>query len=286
MSDVQVFFGTNRKPELDDHGDVVTFGSDPGPIDGYAVRFGRATVRVDVPAKQYGLVPGSLFVAPEVLTGAPGFSPTVGSRTIFNELRDSMQTNQKPTIVFIHGFSNSFQDAIERAGWISAFYGAGGFDAHMFAFTWPSRGGSVAGQPLPYIDYEHDRGTAASSGPAVARTMRILHDFVDSLPLADRCFQELHLLCHSMGNYVLRNGLDAWLSLPTPLSAMRPVATTALTTISTPGTVPIDVRRTFDQIVLAAADETTTRSTRRASWNSCLAWAMRSPSTTRERIGS
>jgi esterase/lipase superfamily enzyme len=253
MPTVTVYFATNRKPLPDATGKIIGFGEDPGPIDGYAVRFGYAAVAVDLATKTNDLVAGSLSVADEVLTPASG-TPIFGSRTIFDELRRSMKEDSKPTVAFIHGFSNSFQDSIERAGWISAFYEDGGFAANIFAFSWPATGGSVFGEPLPYVDYEHDRGTAASAGPALARTIRILHEFVDSLSPSQRCNQEIHLLCHSMGNYVLRNGLQSWLNLPT-LPTSAPIPPQRLAAMGPPGSVPMDVRRTFEQIILAAADE-------------------------------
>lgn len=253
---VTVYFGTNRQPVMNEGSDqIVGFANDPGPISGYAVRFGQAVVAVDLLKGTNDLMPGSLFVAPEVLTPAPGAPPLLGSRTIFDALRQSMADNGRPTIVFIHGFSNSFQDAIERAGWISTFYAAGGFKADIFVFTWPSRGSVLGNVPLPYVDYEHDRGTAAASGPAVGRTFRILYDFVDNLSRDQWCNQELHLLCHSMGCYVLRNGLQAWLKLPDPADAALGAPVRSLTYVDRAVRDPIMVRKTFDQIVLAAADE-------------------------------
>jgi esterase/lipase superfamily enzyme len=253
---VTVYFGTNRQPVMNEGGNqIIGFANDPGPIGGYAVRFGQAVVAVDLLKGTNDLVPGSLFVAPEVLTPAPGAPPLLGSRTIFDALRQSMADNGRPTIVFIHGFSNSFQDAIERAGWISTFYAAGGFKADIFVFTWPSRGSVLGNVPLPYVDYEHDRGTAAASGPAVGRTFRMLYDFVDKLSRDQWSNQELHLLCHSMGCYVLRNGLQAWLKLPDPADAALGAPVRSLTYVDRAVRDPIMVRKTFDQIVLAAADE-------------------------------
>lgn len=252
---VTVYFGTNRQPVLDGAGkDIVDFGSDPGPVGGYAVRFGQAQVAVDLAANTTELVAGSLYVAPEILTPAPGDPPKFGSKTIFDAVRQDMSSRKLPTLVFIHGFSNSFQDAIERAGWNSIFLADGGFRANIFVFTWPSQGGRLGGDvPLPYLDYEHDRRNAVTSGPALGRTLKILYDFVDRLPRQDWCFQQLHLLCHSMGNYVLRNGLQSWLKLPDLAAANAPPG--ALTSIDRMRNDPNVTRRTFDQIVLAAADE-------------------------------
>jgi hypothetical protein len=60
-----VYFATNRMPETDATGGrIVGFGSDPGPIDGTAVRFGSADVQVTRSRAQ--IVADSLYVAPEL----------------------------------------------------------------------------------------------------------------------------------------------------------------------------------------------------------------------------
>ncbi|QKD01268.1 alpha/beta fold hydrolase [Mesorhizobium loti] len=250
---VKVYFATNRQPYTDPgSGRITRFGDDPGPVGGLNVRYGSADVDVDLDARTNTMVAGSLQVADEQLIPAQGGQPQLGSSTIFDALRNDMKTSQRPTIAFIHGFSNSFTDAIERAGWISAFYG---LDANMFVFTWPSRG-SPLGVPLPYTDYTHDRKTAVMSGPAVARTIRRLHDYVDSLPPDLACDQPIHLLCHSMGNYVLRNALQALMRLPDPTVASHSGEAVS-DMVPLPQNVPDPsvLRRTFDKIVLAAADE-------------------------------
>ena len=255
MANVTVYFATNRQPILGAEGKtIVDFDSSPGPVGGYSVRFGQALVDVDLSASTNKLVDGSLVVAPEQLTPAPGVAPQFGSKTIFDAIRQEMTAKQLPTLVFIHGFSNSFKDSIERAGWNSAFFAAGGFAANIFVFSWPSRGGQFGGAvPLPYLDYEHDRGTAAGAGPAIARTLKILYDFVDTLPRADWCLQQLHLLCHSMGVYALRSGLQAWLRLPGQTAGAP--GPSSLTYVDGARADAVIARRTFDQIILAAGDE-------------------------------
>ena len=110
---------------------------------------------------------------------------------------------------------------------------------------------------MPYEFYVHDRGTAAASGPAMARTIRTLHGFVDALPDDQRCRQPIHLLCHSMGVFALRHGVQALLQLPDPTlqtaggtDAVRP-----MTFVDRAEAEPVTIRRTFEQIVLAAGDE-------------------------------
>jgi esterase/lipase superfamily enzyme len=250
---VKVYFATNRQPLTEPGGSrIVRFGPELGPVGGLNVRYGSADVEVNLKAKTNVMVPGSLHVADEQLIFPEGAVPQLGSNTIFDALRNDMVASKRPTIAFIHGFSNSFTDAIERGGWISAFYG---IDANMFVFTWPSIA-SPLGVPLPYSDYTHDRGTASASGPAVARTIRRLHDYVDALPEELRCQQSIHLLCHSMGNYVLRNALQALLRLPDPVMATEPGgAISAMVPLGLNEPNPSALRRTFDKIVLAAADE-------------------------------
>lgn len=256
---VTVYFATNRQPMLEAGSEkIIGFSSEPGPTGGLDVRYGNAKVDVDLTAKTTKLVPGSLEVAEQRLLYAEGERPIYGSNTIFNAIREDMAASNRPTIAFLHGFSNSFTDAIERAGWILVFYG---IDANMFVFTWPSIA-SITGIPLPYNDYSHDRINAAASGPAVARTIRRLHEYVDKLSREMRCEQSIHLLCHSMGNYVLRNALQALMRLPDPGPAPhdddsdegeRDVRLMTAMSNETPD--PAVLRRSFDKIILAAADE-------------------------------
>jgi esterase/lipase superfamily enzyme len=284
MPRVTVYFGTNRQPITEAGGGrIVDFGAERGPISGLAVCFGAAEVDVDLRTKKASLVRGSLTVADEVLTGSAGFVPKFGSRTIFDALRADMQEGNRPTLVVVHGFSNSFENAIERAGWILAFYG---LDANVFSFTWPSRG-SPGPLPLPFVDYVHDRGTAVASGPAMARTMRILHDYVDSLPADQRCRQPIHLLCHSMGNFALRHGLQALLTLPeTPLQASDDQASIRpLTFVDRAGQAPLSFDAPSTKSSSPRQTRMTTPLTTRANTSRCRASAGPSLCTTPSATG-
>ncbi|MCW5752030.1 MAG: alpha/beta hydrolase, partial [Alphaproteobacteria bacterium] len=262
MSRTTIYFATNRMPDVDprDPARIVGFGSGLGPIDGTAVRFGSVDVEVSRSGKTR-MLPETLFVAPEQLYGQ---TPVWGSRTIFEQLRKDMLGHGRQTLAIIHGFSNSFGDAMERAAAIGRFYGV---DANLFSFTWPSRGSKV-GLPLPYADYLHDRGNARASGTAIARTMRILYDYIDRLAVSQVCRQPIHLIVHSMGNYALRHAVQALMQLPATDRTPAPVpveSTTdtaplleglpALFSMPVEDRDPNRLRRTFDQIILAAADE-------------------------------
>ena len=242
---VTVYFATNRQPMLDGATDkIINFSSELGPTGGLDVRYGSATVEVDLAARSAKVVGGSLKVADQQLTFAAGGAPQLGSNTIFEALRTDMAGNKRPTLAFIHGFSNTFMEAIARAGWNLVFLR---LDANMFAFSWPSIGTPI-GIPNAYNNYTHDRENAAASGPAIARTIRRLHDYADKLAREQHCEQSIHLLCHSMGNYALRNALQALMRLPDPGAGRN-----APSLGGAPD--PSVLRRTFDNIVLAAADE-------------------------------
>ncbi|WP_204623436.1 alpha/beta hydrolase [Crenalkalicoccus roseus] len=173
-----------------------------------------------------------------------------------------MKEGSRPTLVTAHGFSNSFQDAIERAATIQSFYG---LDANVFAFTWPSRNSGLP-IPLPYVDYVHDRATARASGVAMARTMHILYDFMDSLGPGQACRQPLHLICHSMSVYAFRHAVQVLMRQPigearayapaaNPPPTAPPEGFPALVGLPTEDADPNRLRRTFGQIILAAGDE-------------------------------
>jgi esterase/lipase superfamily enzyme len=74
-------------------------------------------------------------------------------------------------------------------------------------FTWPSDGSK-----LPWA-YKNDRDDAVDSGKAFGRGVLKLRDFLSDLMKKAKkgedqlCKQEIHLICHSMGNYVLQNTL-------------------------------------------------------------------------------
>ena len=129
-------------------------------------------------------------------------------------------------------------------------------------FTWPSNG-----QALPFVSYKSDRGDAAGSSGAVGRGLLKVRDFlhalgrdvrasnlrvsqlrteletqgvrpsevdraVAQLEATEVCGRRIHLLAHSMGNFVLQHALNRLWEF-------------------TPGTA---LPRLFDRVFLCAAD--------------------------------
>jgi esterase/lipase superfamily enzyme len=133
-------------------------------------------------------------------------------------------------LVFIHGFNNTFENAITRAAFITQWFagsGVPGTDTSVVAFSWPSLG-KLFSFPDLEGDYRTDQTTAGQSG---FHLMNFLTNLKPLLAAARRSGQRVILVTHSMGNWVLQAALDSWFAHgngPAPL---------------------------FDAAVLAAADE-------------------------------
>ena len=224
MGAVRVYFATNRN-ELPDNKKLV-FGPRFNPDGVAALRFGH----VDFPDGVETLQGGSVYVYPDA-KGETDPAKTGGGRFL-DDLRKEM-LGGRDTLVFIHGFNVTFDGAIEagarlaRDVRIQAGATDNGRPVNVVVFSWPSDGEAV-----PYMSYYSDREDARASGPALARAYLKLRDFLERLKTQDRCERSIHLMAHSMGAYVLRQGLQALIAKDAD------------------GLV-----RIFDQILLAAPDE-------------------------------
>lgn len=139
-------------------------------------------------------------------------SAVLGSLAMFRDLKEAMM-NTTDVLVYIHGFNVSWEDALAAAFSLQEMLnGWGGSDKAdnilVILFTWPSDG-----RALPYVSYKSDRTDAKNSGYAFGRGLLKVRDFMtklkkEKLPGGEKpCEQDIHLLCHSMGNYVLQNAI-------------------------------------------------------------------------------
>lgn len=224
MSDVRVYFATNRNVQPE--GEALVFGPRFNPDGVAGLRFGY----VDLPDGVEALPAASVHVYPDI-KGETDIAKTGGGQFL-EDLRLAM-LGGRDTLVFIHGFNVSFSGAIEagarlaRQVRVGAGVADGGRPVNVVVFSWPSDG-----QAVPFMSYYSDREDARASGPALARTYLKLREFVARLRAEDRCQRSIHLLTHSMGAYVLRQGLQAAIAKD-----------------------PDGLVRIFDQILLAAPDE-------------------------------
>jgi len=168
----------------------------------------------------------------------------LGSLAMFADLQADMQRG-RDVLVLIHGFNVGWEEAVGTAAAFEAMLNNSGSvgeavqPVRVILFTWPSDG-----QALPWVSYKSDRADARSAAGAVGRAMLKLRDFLHQLgrevrlakvaendtrarlraagvtresevaravaqaEATELCGQNIHLLAHSMGNYVLQHALD------------------------------------------------------------------------------
>jgi len=112
-------------------------------------------------------------------------------------------------LVFIHGFDNTFSDALTRAAfnreWLAA-SGVAGTDMTVIAFSWPSKGKIVEFPILPG-DYLFDQNMARNSGLHLMAFFANLEPILRAVRAGGR---RATLLAHSMGNLALQSTVENW----------------------------------------------------------------------------
>lgn len=101
----------------------------------------------------------------------------------------------KDVLVFVHGFNNSFKEAIQRTASLSF---RGRFRGVPVAYSWAATPG--ASLPRLKAAYDHDEGSAAATQEKFAR-------FLSEIA-ATTGAQRIHLAAHSMGNRLVVKALD------------------------------------------------------------------------------
>jgi esterase/lipase superfamily enzyme len=190
-----VYFGTNR---------VVTNAADPTngylttmvpPMSPQLITYGIATVDgVDIATNTQGTV----AQISDVQQGE--FSP---------KAVQALSNPGKDLLVFIHGFDNTFSDAVTRAAFNREWLAASGMprtDTTVIAFSWPSIGQAVA-FPVLQKDYLSDQHMAENSGLAL---MSFLANLLPILDSAQENGARATLLAHSMGNLALEAAVQNW----------------------------------------------------------------------------
>jgi esterase/lipase superfamily enzyme len=132
-----------------------------------------------------------------------------GSSRTFGELQKMMRAGCD-TLVYIHGFNVSWWEAVAAATSLQMMLNRnpGQREIRVVLFTWPSDG-----RAIPYWSYFSDRSDATFSGAAVGRALLKLRDFLidarreDVRKNREPCRRSVHLLSHSMGNFVLQHAL-------------------------------------------------------------------------------
>lgn len=142
----------------------------------------------------------------------------LGSIATFKSLQGKMK-KCSDVLIYIHGFNVSWEEAVAAAIALQIMLDQSSDNDSskeikeivVVLFTWPSDGAAV-----PIYSYKSDRLDAEFSGSAFGRGLLKFRDFLVKLPTRKtsqskkhvgelKCKREVHLLCHSMGNYVLQN---------------------------------------------------------------------------------
>lgn len=195
---IRVRFATNRNPI-------------PGPDlfgpkfrDNNPKRYVTGSINVirlsNLPDSGWVPDPNSLHVDPPI--DAAIYQPDMQSRNdIVSFARDRVAAEltafgrSSYGLVLLPGFDSTFLDSMSRAAQVMHNYKA----ADVFCFSWPSQG------KLDLPSYKADRDAAAKSANAVADSLRKLFAVLTALKAN---LPVLHIVAHSMGNYVLRNAVQ------------------------------------------------------------------------------
>lgn len=139
----------------------------------------------------------------------------------------------KSVLLYVHGYNNDIKDVYATARELERLYGV-----IVVTFTWPANGGGALSGTLSYLA---DKRDARASQDALNRCIDLVGKYHNLLTLAARkelevratakypsnptrqreylsellkkhCNLSISLLCHSMGNYVLKHALASHLS--------------------------------------------------------------------------
>ena len=176
-------------------------------------RPGSYTFNIVSPVKPEAVTYGTAFVDSANLT-----ADTVGAIKSIQDIQeggfsqtaiDDLSAGGRNILVFIHGFANSFENAITRAAfnreWLAE-SGVADADTAVVAFSWPSRG-QVLVPPFPSFAYRWDQTTAGQSG------FHLMSFFANLLPILEAARAQgrrTFLLAHSMGNWALQSAVETW----------------------------------------------------------------------------
>ncbi len=197
---VEVFFITNRAPESQQDGRP-TYGAERSHSMAFGVVpvFGRdaETAVVGTPV-ELGRFPESPYEL-ERTKGGVRRAPSVVLRhkiaesQILKKLAQSVAASgRKEIVVFVHGYNNSFDDAVKSAAQLCSDFGPRDFTC--IALTWPAGGSKGA-----FFGYNVDRESGEFSVSDVIKALRIVS--------ATPGLREWHFIAHSRGTDVLSSAL-------------------------------------------------------------------------------
>jgi esterase/lipase superfamily enzyme len=235
---VTVHFATNRE-EIRKRGVVIGFGKRPHQNSALWLRYGAAEMVARADGDGFDLA--ELRVAREAIPDGSraGAKPVLGSQEVFDGLRERLAANRADLVALIHGFASTFESALSNAAELKVKLSTRDLPVETAAFCWPSDGTlfpfwaayyadrrdvresaaaavaalkGTAKESAPLIGDVSMRDDARSAAKAAERALLRMRSYLLGLPREEMCDRNMHLIAHSMGNYMLRHALQALIS--------------------------------------------------------------------------
>ena len=116
-----------------------------------------------------------------------------------NNLRDNQNITRPRIGIYIHGYNNNYQESIDELFDLEKnLSDVLGYKPVLIGFSWPSSG--------KFTHYLSDREEVRDSVPAFTKFLVDANEFITRN--APHCFAHSFLIAHSMGNYLLRKGME------------------------------------------------------------------------------
>ena len=134
---------------------------------------------------------------------------TTGKGQFSQSAIDDLSDPGRNLLVFIHGFDNSFENAITRAAFNQQWFAGSGLqdaETSVVAFSWPSAGKLIR-LAFPTSAYRRDQTVAGQSGLHIMTFFANLEPIIAS---ARAKGNRVFLLAHSMGNWALQSAVENW----------------------------------------------------------------------------
>ena len=233
--DAELYYVTNRRHRGDDQWAPESYGKQSSRTGTENLRFGKVVLPYDYEAVQShlardcGFGTGDGGTLARYLAGRAreaaritAFKETLeanendaaqpkerfGSTVVLTELQKAMDQGCD-ILIFVHGFNVDWWSAVASILSLEFMLNrVQGKPVRVVLFTWPSDG-----RTIPWWSYFSDRNDARASADAVGRALLKLRDYLIEARRRSRgadqapCRGSIHLLCHSMGNYVLECAL-------------------------------------------------------------------------------
>jgi esterase/lipase superfamily enzyme len=168
---------------------------------------------IQPPSVSKSMVYGTAFVnGVDIPSNNPGSITAIETTNLGRfpaQATDDLSQPGRNLLVFIHGFDNTFTDAITQGAfnreWIAA-SGVLAADDAIISFSWPSLG-KIVELPILAEAYEHDQAMARHSGIHLMSFFATLEPILRTAR-ANKC--RTYLLAHSMGNLALYSAVENW----------------------------------------------------------------------------